>query len=390
MKKLSIWALTGLLAGALPGVSMAASFGDTEFNYGGHIKLDAIYSDYADGDPGSASLGRDFYIPSLTPTGGSNGKSVLDYHARETRFFLKTHTDIDGYQLTSYLEMDFMVTNDPRADERISNSYSPRVRHAFIKLDNWLFGQTWSTFQDVAALPESVDFIGPTDGVVFARQAQIRYTLGNFEIALENPESTITPNGGGGRIVSDDNAAPDLIARYTFKADNGHLSVAAIIRSLTCDGCDAGAVVDDSIVGGGVSLTGKYLLNKDDIRFGLFAGAGLGRYVALNALNGAVIDASGDLEAIDSVGGYIAYRHAWSEKTRSTFQYSMFSGDADTRLTGTGVVSQTSRLSVNWMYSPIKPFTFGIELSHANNELESGADGSLNRLQFMTKYDFKI
>lgn len=379
----------GLASLLLPLGTQAASFGDTEFNIGGYIKLDAIYSDYQDGDPGGASLGRDFYIPSITPTAGKS-TAVMDYHARQTRFYVKTSTDLDGHALSSYIEMDFMVTNDSSANERISNSYNPRLRHAFLKFDNWLFGQTWSTFQDVGALPESVDFIGPTDGVVFVRQPMIRYSNGGFDIALENPETTVTPNGGGGRIVSDDNSVPDLIARYTLKADWGHLSLAGILRSLECDGCDVGGTVDDSISAGGLALTGKYLLGNDDVRFGVFGGSGLGRYVALNALNGAVIDASNKLEAIDSSGGFIAYRHQWNNKMRSTVMWSIYAGDAPVSLTGTGVVSSTSRGSINLLYSPVPSFTYGIEYSHANNELESGADGTLDRLQFMAKYSFGI
>ncbi|KTF07689.1 porin [marine sediment metagenome] len=65
-------------------------------------------------------------------------------------------------------------------------------------------GQTWTTFMDVGSLPESLDFIGTTDGITFARQVMVRYTNGGLQLALENPESTITPFGGGSRITSDD------------------------------------------------------------------------------------------------------------------------------------------------------------------------------------------
>ncbi len=42
---------------------------------------------------------------------------------------------------------------------------------AYVSWNNWLAGQTWSNFQDVAALPDAVDFVGVTDGTVFVRQA---------------------------------------------------------------------------------------------------------------------------------------------------------------------------------------------------------------------------
>ena len=72
---------------------------------------------------------------------------------------------------------------------------------------------------DVGALPETVDFIGVTDATIFDRQPLVKYTNDAWEFALENPETTVTPNGGGGRIVADDNNVPDFVARYMSKQD---------------------------------------------------------------------------------------------------------------------------------------------------------------------------
>ena len=60
-------------------------------------------------------------------------------------------------------------------NESVSNSNGLRVRHAYGTLGGLLAGQTWTTFSDVAAYPETVDFGGPV-GVIFARQAQVRWT----------------------------------------------------------------------------------------------------------------------------------------------------------------------------------------------------------------------
>ena len=93
--------------------------------------------------------------------------------------------------------MDFLLP--PGGNERVSNSYNPRLRHAFFTYGKWLFGQTWSTFQDVGALPESVDFLAASDGIVFERQPMVRYSSAGWQFAIENPETTITPFGGGGK-----------------------------------------------------------------------------------------------------------------------------------------------------------------------------------------------
>lgn len=308
----------------------------------------------------------------------------FDAHARQTRFQLTTLTPLDGDTIKGVIELDFLVT--PNGNDRISNSYTPRIRHAFVSYKNWMVGQYWSTFLDTSALPETLDFIGSTDGTIFARQMLVKYTSGNWEFALENPETTLTPFGGGGRIVADDNAVPDLIARYTHKADWGHVKVAGLVRQLSYNDSVA---VDDSVSSVGITVTGKVKVgDNDDIRFSFYTGSGLGRYAALNAQNGGVITADGQLETIDSTGFAIAYRHVWDSKWRSNFTYSAYNGDADTALTGLGVIKSTSSMRANLLYQVNSKIMVGGEFAIADRELESGADGDMNRLQFSMKYAF--
>ncbi len=367
--------------------SQASVLDKTKVSFSGYIKADAMFSSYSDGTLPSGSIGRDFYIPSLTPVSGNDEDTQFDAHIRQTRFRFTTNTDLDnGEKVTGVLEFDFHAT--PNGNERISNSFEPRIRHAFIKYQNWLIGQTWSTFQDVKALPETLDFIGATDGTIFDRQAMVRYTSGNLEFALENPETTVTPFGGGGRIVTDDNSVPDLVARYTFKGDWGHVAVAGLLRQLAYVNKQGGADIDSTETSAGISLTAKFNLGQDDLRLMANFGSGLGRYLALNAVNGAVLNENNELEAIDSYGVSVAYRRVWSEKWRSNFTYSMFSADNDVALTGTSATKETYSARANILYSPSKELTFGAEYAFAKRELENGADGDMNRLQFSAKYAF--
>ena len=241
----------------------------------------------------------------MTPVSGVEESAQFDAHARQSRFRFTTTTDTEeGDKITGVLEFDFLVTNN--GNERISNSYTPRMRHAFLKYKNWTVGQTWSTFMDVGALPETVDFIGVTDATIFDRQPLVKYTNGAWEFALENPETTVTPNGGGGRIVADDNNVPDFVARYMSKQDWGYFKVAGLLRQIKYEN---GTDIDGSSSAWGVSLTGKVNLDGgDDIHVIFNTGSGLGRYIGLNAANGAVVTPDGDLEAIDSYGYAIAYR----------------------------------------------------------------------------------
>lgn len=385
-KKFTVSAASAAVLGVM---SLGAQANETDIDFGGFVKLDMMVSDYTDGQaPSSGSIARQQYIPSLTPVGGEGDDMVTDFHARQSRFFLTTDTELDnGETLTGHIEMDFMLT--PDGDQRISNSYNPRLRHAFLKYGKWTFGQTWSNFQDLNILAESVDFIGITDGIIFNRQAQIRYTSGGFSASIENPETTVTPVGGG-RIISSDGFAPDVTFKYTGKTDNLTWQASALLRQLTYDVSQTGD--DETTFGYGVSFGAKYTFGMDDIRASVTTGSGLGRYLGLNTWNGAYIDSNGELEAIDSTGVSFAYRHFWTEKLRSNVVYSRGWADNDEELLASvnpaTYTEYTQRLAFNLMYSPASNLTFGAEISQANRETEANVDGDLNRLQLMAMYKF--
>ncbi len=356
----------------------------SQYQFGGFVKSTATFSAYSDGDLASGSVGRDFYIPGTIPVGGQGESTDFDFHAKESRInFKSSHQLSNGDQVGTFIELDFLLA--PSGNERVSNSYQPRIRHAFLTYNDWLFGQTWSTFQDVGALPESADFLAASDGIVFERQAMVRYTRGPWQLALENPETTITPLGGGERIVSDDNGAPDFVAKYTHKKTWGHLALAGLIRYLEYDQTNN----NESEAAFGLSLTGKFKVgDKNDIRINLASGAGMGRYVALNTANAAVLDDTGSLQTIDSTAAAIAYRHHWNDQFRSNFILSRIDIDNDAQYTGSLVSKSAMSAQFNLLYSPVEKMTLGVGFLHGKRELENGVDGELNRLIFSAKYAF--
>lgn len=356
-----------------------------EFYYGGFVKADAIVSDFSDGEVAGGSIGRDFFVPSTIPVGGEGEGAVTDFHARQSRVNFGLRHEVDeNNKLGAFVEFDFLATAG--GNERVSNSYSPRMRHAFVTWNKWLVGQTWNTFMDVGTLPESVDFIGPSGSTTFGRQTQIRYTSGNFAIALENPETTITPFGGVGRIVTDDHLLPELAARYTWKGDWGHVQLGGMLRQLAYE--DEGQGIDDDEMSWGVSLSGKVPVGRDDFRWMIHHGEGLGRHVGLNFVNGAVLTDIGNLETIGTTGGFVAYRHWWTDRLRSSAVLGYLQADNPIEYTGMGVNSENWSGQVNLFYSPVDALSFGIEYLTAEREIESGDSGRLDRVQFTGKYSF--
>ncbi|WP_406667868.1 DcaP family trimeric outer membrane transporter [Gallaecimonas sp. GXIMD1310] len=377
---------------ALPGHAAEIYKSDnTTVSVGGYIKASVMYSDYSDGPaPASSSIGRIYNVPNTIPVTGNSGPDpVLDFTARESRFNLATTSNIDGHTLKTYIEMDFL--SGFNGNERVSNSQGPRLRHAYFSYDNWLFGQTFTTFQDTGSLPETADFLGPADSTVFVRQAQIRYTSGNWQFSIENPDTTYTEFGQAGSVEADSAQLPDVVARYNMKGDWGHFMVAGILRQLKADTTDIYGTTHsgETASGYGVSASGLFKVgDKDDFRFMVTAGDGLGRYIALNTFAGAAVKGTGSLDTISTVSAFAAYRHWWNDQMRSTFTLSGSTANNNNNYVAGTVNKKVQSAHVNLMYSPIKPLTFGVEYMFAQRELENGDKGDLSRVQFFGKYAF--
>ena len=372
---------------------------NTSFVLTGFAKADALFTDTEHADV-PAGAGRDFYVPGATPVSGDAEDVDFHAHVKQTRINFGTDTILEGGdKLSTRFEVDFF--GSITGNERVSNTYSPVLRHAYVTWRSWLVGQTWSNLMDPATLPEAVDFIGTTDGTTFVRQPQLRFTKGGLSLSLENPETTLsgyrvaTP---AAPITADDAGWPDLTARYAFKGAWGHVAVAGLLRELKYQTTSASLAttgvnvpIDDSTWTGTLSASGKFIFGKDDLRWMALYG-NLGRYVALNFANDAILDSSGNLESIDGWAGFVAYRHMWSNQWRSTLTYAMqeYDNDADLSLTtNAGSPNKSSwSATANLFYSPVPKLDIGAEYRYAVRELENRTDGDLGRLQFTTKYSF--
>jgi hypothetical protein len=356
----------------------------TTFMYTGYVKADALFTKSQDGEIADPSPGRDYYVPSTIPVGGIPTSTQLNAHVKQTRLQFGTDTPVGTEKVSTRVEVDLFGSS--LGDRRVTNTYGLQLRHAYITYGGLLVGQTWTNFMDVATLPDSVDYIGANDGTVFIRQPQVRYSIAGFSFSLEDPETTLTPNGGGDRIVSNQMTLPDVVARYTLKGAWGQLSLAALGRQLKYQRTTA-PLIDDSTVTGAASLFGKFLLGKDDIRFAI-SGGNLGRYAGLNFVNDGVIDSQGNLKGIDGVAGFIAYRHLWSSRLRSSIWFAEQRYNNNSVLTGATANKLSRSFAANLWYAPIPKLEFGGEFLRGRRELESGRSGSLSRVELTTKYSF--
>jgi len=379
--------LTASAASLLLLATSGVAFADDEaptttYKFGGYAKFDAMFSDYSDATPGGNSLMRQFYYAPQIPIGDGTGSSDMttDFQARESRINFKVDTTTaSGSKITAFIEMDFFTHED--GNEVVSNSYSPRLRHAFIKYDKWTVGQTWSTFQDVSVLPEALDFVGPAESTTFIRQAMVRYTSGNLELAAENPQAFVV---GGARDFS---TVPDLIARYTFKMDGGsYVRVAGLMRSIKV-GPEGGSQADET--GWGISASTKFVFdNGGDLRAMVTVGDGVGRYIGLGFVPDGYIDVNDNIQTAESLAWFVSYRHLWNDKWRSNIMYGTTSNDYTSDVAAATLNDTASSIHVNLIRNVLPKLDVGAEFIFGEREIVNGTDGDFTRFQVSAKYSF--
>jgi len=311
--------LLAFVTSAHAGYTIKLTDNDT-ITFGGYLKADFRY---VDGNVNSIT--NDYWVG----LGNIGDISRTKFSVNETRFSTKyVHGDVTGY-----IEMDFYGGG---GNEIVSNSSHPRIRHAFVKYKNILVGQTWSTFVNTSALAEGVNFGGALNASAFIRQGQIRYTMGGFQVALENPESD--------KGDASQDSIPDLTAKYTFKGDWGNVSMAGLARQLNTVGGD-----NKSALGYGIAGRIK-TFGKDDFRFQLHGGE-TGRYVGVVAAR----DLVG--EQVEKTTSYlVAYRHFWTKDIRSNIFYGKTTTDVAN--------AERTLIAVNIFKSYTPQLSFGLEIGN--------------------------
>ena len=366
---------------------------DTSLGFGGYVKLDANYS--------SISMGRDkagdqLLVVGQIPVGndrlGQHSKST--FHAKESRFWLKSFTPSSWGDINTFMELDFLSSPE-------TFNYTPRLRHAYGSIGNFLAGQTWTTFLNVAAIADTQDATGPAGALLYQRQPQLRWTQPfslagtpmEFQAALESPRSRLwaDPVLGESRDAYGFNHPngeryPDLIARLNYNPDWGSLSLAAMARQIRYT--KPASTQEAGDWGGAVSLAGKInTVGMDNLRFMLNYGNALGRYGAFNAFEDAALNANGQLQLINIYSGMVAYQHWWDKAWRSTLAYGFVSSDQPAFVVG-DVTQRAQSVHANLLWSPTLQTTFGLEYIYAERERVDDQSGDLHRLQFSTRFNF--
>lgn len=358
---------------------------DTSIGIGGFVKLDTLYS--------SVSMGKDKYgnqrleaheIPvGKIPAGDDDQISML---AKESRLWIKSMTPSRWGDINTLIEMDFY--GDPGA-----YNYTPRLRHGYGTLGNFLAGQTWTTFFNSLALADTLDNSNSVGATFLLRQPQIRWTQPftlasnsmEWQIAMEAPRTRVWEAGTNTMSTVSASHYPDGVTRFNFYPDWGSFSLAGLVRHLQYTPQTNNS--EQSAWGGAVNLAGKVnTTGADNLRFMLNYGNVLGRYAVDNVFADASVNAYGEMELLTSYSGMLAYQHWWSNAWRSNLVYGF--AQADQPDFANKANRRTQSVHANLLWSPITQTTLGLEYIYANRELVDAQNGELHRLQFSTRFNF--
>lgn len=359
---------------------------ETSVGFYGFIHVDAFKDlkgrsgDWAI-EPGSIPIAGD---PSGINADTREGK--FNITAQTSRFGVKTMTPTDAGVLRTKLEFDFYKYG--ALNSGYTNSYNPRLRHAYGELaGDWgtlLVGQTWSTFMNLDALPETVDFNGHGSGQL-ARQAMVRYTAdlgaaGSLAVAAEDPATLIS---GGPQSNPNLDTRPDLILAWSKAGDFGSVGVQLLSAGFAYDD-NAGTTAKKN--GFGYSVGGMYKLTGTDTLLGNFTGGkGISRYVPSANYNPEVFNAgTGEIELTKVAAWTAGWAHAWSDTVRTNLSY------GSTKMSDVqGVGNEKINLAfANVFWGVTRNVEFGFEYAAGKRELTDGSSGKYSRVQASAHYSF--
>ncbi len=383
----------------LPGVTV---------KLGGYATVDGVYRDHNQGAGSSSSLNSG--IPYENAVNGNTDEFHFTSNATRVSLLAEGKVDKDS-AVSAYFETDFMGGSSGTTTSVQTNSYTPRLRHAYGVYDrnDWglhvLGGQSWSLaamFKSgltprTEAGPITIDSVG-TPGYVYTRAPQIRIVKdfadnkAHFGLSFEDPELntaglrctsqaagtcaapnfknvSISSTGSGGLAGNQSlDYAPDVIAKMAYDTSVGHFEVFGMSRFFK-DSVNTGAAYENNYavgLGGGVAAFIPVIPKKLEVQANFLGGRGIGRYSA-GQMPDIAFTSTGDIKPVEQMVAQVGvighptptwdlYLYAGAEKQMRQNSTHVSYGLGSTTLDNSGCYYQTGTCNAQtesiWTITP--------------------------------------
>jgi len=327
-----------------------------------------------------------------------------DYLAsKNTLNTVQIPTDDDNQRQPSYFNgldqtrLGFEVTRQTsrgpvfaRLETDFAGTAGFRIRHAYGQYSWFLFGQTWSLFSQITALPATVDFSGPTGSVV-PRTPQVRYTFGNpvlgmnLAVALEyhTPDLSLPDSSH----IKAFQLAPSPSARIDRAFDWGNLQLSGVLPVLS--GQDAQGDLHVK-TGWGVAAS-AVLKTWSDSKWYVMGVGGEGITSLITGLDGTgqdfLIGPDGRGVSPFALGGYVTYEQPWNSNVYSSLSYGMVQVEK-LSFTPDDEYHRGVTLRLDTFWDPVEGTKLGGEVIWGEREDKDGSRGNALRFNMLTYYDF--
>jgi hypothetical protein len=344
----------------------------------GNLKADFIF------DPRPAGV-VDAFIPSTIPIPQESSTKNFNVGIRESQLSTELLFPVSKMGLArTFIQFDFFGSN---------GATTPRLRHFYGQLNNFLVGQTNTVFMDPDAWPDIVEFQGPTSGLL-ARPPQFRYSFKigkrlSSAVSVEQPNSDIafSVNSSPTRAIT---PAPDGAMMLRYEGERGHLYLSTVFRKLAVHLPNGGA--QESTLGWGLNFSSTWrAVGKDTLNYQVAYGNGIARYtgdaatLGLDAQPRSATDLR--LKALPVFAPWISYQHYWTKFIRSSATFGWLRV-ASTEFSPGNTYQKSSYSSGNVIWSPYGSLSFGAEFMYGWVQQKDGARSNTPRLQFSGRYTF--
>ena len=337
-------------------------------------------------DMGGISDNLDFVTADIPVPKQADMLNQFQMDASTSRLFLKLvgrNTAVGNFSV--YVESDFRGKD--------GHQYDLRLRQAYIRLGNLLFGRTRSTFADGAAGPPTIDFEGPS-GSVSKKNTMIQYKQQidknwSWAASIESPSESYTVVKNESKSIKQ--RIPDIPAYLQYEWNDGqsHIRLSGLFRALSYR--NLVKAENEYAIGWADQLSGMIAFSHR-ITFYYQAAYGKGYADYLNDLGGSGYDLipdgdGGKLKAPYALGIVGGLQYNFCKNFFVSASYSQC------RLYDQASLSDSAYkygqyVVANAFYTPFSNCQVGIEFLYGNRHNHDGESGNAHRLNAMIQYNF--
>jgi hypothetical protein len=342
---------------------------DTSLRLNATMILDATY-DFVNASGPLGGLGTGYwYNGSLTPDVAAPRKQ-WDMTAARSRIGFDSKTPSDLGEVKVRFEGDFApspVDNNAGFTGTVGHNYF-NIRHAYGEIGGLLAGQTWSTFVDLDARPEALDWDGLiADYYAGSRLPQIRYTFtldpkSTLAVALERNE---VPIYGASGYAKSKSFPGSVVGAYNYRGDWGHLMAAVAFQkyaeALNNDPSQVNPAPSKTTFSW--SLSGNARVGKDNLMAHVGVGNGFyGPWMEDGVFEHDSGKTPTSLYVIQALQYELGYTHVWNGRFRSNafLSEAVYSENASEGLDG-AAFKRFAQYGVNTIVKMARNVQLGVE-----------------------------